>query len=90
MYAIQKPCHMPTKSPMRSITATATGHGILLSIMMAPILPARQITEPTERSMLPPVRMQRSIPVPSTNTYAFCEIKLSMLIGNNDLPSVMK
>ena len=66
--AIQKPCHMPMRSPITSITITATGHGMLLSIMMAPTPPAKQTTEPTARSMLPPVRMQRSIPVARTNT----------------------
>ena len=38
------------------------------AIMTAPIPPVKQTTEPTARSIFPPVRMQSSIPAARTNT----------------------
>ena len=56
--------------------------------MVAPTAPTKHTTEPTDRSMFPPVRMQSSIPVARTNTYAFCAIRLLMFWGRRIFPSV--
>ena len=40
-------------------------------IILPPTAATKHTTEPTERSMLPPVRIQNSIPVARINTYAF-------------------
>ena len=39
--------------------------------------------------MLPPVRIQSSIPVARTNTYAFCEIRLLTFMGSRIAPPVI-
>ena len=83
--AIQKPIARPTSSISRMDTHTFTP---LFSISVAPTAPTKQTIEPTERSMLPPVRIHNNIPVASTNTYAFCAIKLLMFCGSNIFPPV--
>ena len=50
--------------------------------------PTKHTTEPTERSILPPVRIANNIPVARTYTYAFCAIRLAMFCGINNLPPV--
>ena len=88
-YAIQKACHAPIRRPIRSIIIDAAqGFIPLLSINVAPTAPAKQTTEPTERSMLPPVKIHNNIPVARTNTYAFWEIKLLTFCGRRILPPV--
>ena len=66
--AIQKPWNAPMATPVTSITATATHMLAPACIITAPMAPVKHTTEPTDRSMLPPVRMQQSMPAPSTNT----------------------
>ena len=60
----------------------------LLDISTQPTAAAKQTTEPTDRSMLPPVRIHNSIPAASTNTYPFWEIRLLMLPGFREPPLV--
>ena len=88
-YAIQKPCHAPTRIPPMSMTITANTQLISLSIMTAPIPPMKQTTEPQARSILPPVKIQRSMPAARTNTYAFCEIRLFTFCARSILPPVI-
>ena len=61
----------------------------ILTMRTAPIAPTKQTTEPTERSILPPVRIQSSIPVARINTYAFCEIRLLTFMGSRIAPPVL-
>ncbi len=42
-----------------------------VSIIVAPMEPTKQTTEPMDKSILPPVKIQNNIPDASTNTYAF-------------------
>ena len=87
--AIQNPWKYPIRRPITSIASTAI-HTLrpLLSIT-APTPPAKQTTDPTARSMLPPVRIHMSIPVARTNTYAFCDIRLLIFCAYRILPSVV-
>ena len=70
--AIQKPWNTPTARPMASMTTTAIGqvlYQFLPPVMITqPTAAVKQTTEPTDRSMLPPVRMHSSIPDARTNT----------------------
>ena len=66
--AIQKPWNTPMARPMASMTSTASHMFAPLSIITQPMDAVKQTTEPTDRSMLPPVSMQHSIPAASTNT----------------------
>ncbi len=87
--AIQKPCHMPTTSPTASTIRTAGSVGMCMSTINTPaIAEANATTEPTDRSMFPPVRMHRSMPMPSTNTYMFCKIRFVTFRGFSIVPSV--
>ena len=54
--------------PTISMASTASHMFMPFCIITAPTVPAKQTTEPTDRSMLPPVRMHISMPVASTNT----------------------
>ena len=88
-YAIQNAWKAPMRIPIANIASTVTMKGALyLVIRIAPTAPVKQTTEPTERSMLPPVSMQSSIPVARMNTYAFCEIRFDTFIGRRIAPPV--
>ena len=58
------------------------------AIITQPTAAVKQTTEPTDRSMLPPVRMHISIPVASTKTYAFSAIRPVRLEGRRIIPSL--
>ena len=81
-YAIQKPCHIPTAMPaIRHSTMdryTFQCHTII-------ICPAKALmsatTEPTARSMLPPVRIHSSIPTARITTYAFWNTTLDTFMA---------
>ena len=66
--AIQKPWNAPISRPDTSITTTAIHMLAPACIITAPMAPVKQTTEPTDRSMLPPVSMQHSMPAASTKT----------------------
>ena len=66
--AIQKPWNTPMARPMASMTSTASHIFVPEAIITQPMAAVKHTTEPTDRSMLPPVRMHISIPVASTNT----------------------
>ena len=74
--------------PMTNMTATASHIFMPPAISSAPMAPVKHTTEPTERSMLPPVRMQSSMPVARIKTYAFCAIRLVMFWGLRIFPPV--
>ena len=87
--AIQNPWNAPIAVPIRTIVRIASQTGTLrFTIRMAPTAPTKQTTDPTERSMLPPVKIHKSIPVARMNTYAFCEIRLLTFIGSRIAPPV--
>ena len=65
---IQKPWNAPMARPASSITSTASHMFHPAFISLQPTAAVKHNTEPTDRSMLPPVRMQHSMPVASTNT----------------------
>ena len=68
MWPIQKPCQMPrTSEQTRQIRMTRTAFHPAAS-SWAPIAPIKQTVEPTERSMLPPVRIHSSMPQAMTRT----------------------
>ena len=50
--------------------------------------PIRPTTEPTDRSMLPPVRMHSSMPMARMMTYAFWKMRLLTFMGLSSLPPV--
>ena len=86
---MQYPWKAPIAIPIASITTIASAMGSLLfTIITAPIAPTRHTTDPTERSMFPPVSIQSSIPVASMKTYAFCAIKLFTFWGSMSIPFV--
>ena len=85
--AIQKPWKAPIRKPIASMISTATHMLTPDAISVQPTAPAKQTTDPTDRSMLPPVRMHISIPVASTNTYAFSAIRPVILGGRRISPS---
>ena len=66
--AIQKPWKAPMARPMASMASTASHIFMPLSIITQPMAAVKQTTEPTDRSMLPPVSMHSSMPAASTNT----------------------
>ena len=76
--AIQNPCHIPIARPMSIIIMNAITKFMFLSRTTPPTAPTKHTTEPTARSMLPPVRIQSSIPVARTKTYAFWDKRLFM------------
>ena len=58
--------------------------GILAStISLPPIAPTRQTTEPTDKSMLPPVKIHSNIPAARIKTYEFCRMMFVMFEGVN-------
>ena len=66
--AIQKPWKTPMARPISSMTRTVTHILAPAAIIVQPTAAVKQTTEPTDRSMLPPVRMHSSMPVARTNT----------------------
>ena len=53
-YAIQKPCHAPTRAPTTRQRTAATGQGRPHCVIITPaIAPLKATTEPTDRSMWP-------------------------------------
>ena len=66
--AIQNPWKVPIPKPISSMTKTVSHMLIPEAIITQPTAAVKHTTEPTDRSMLPPVRMHISIPVASTNT----------------------
>ena len=74
---------------MASMASTATHMFTSLSISTQPMAAVKQTTEPTDKSMLPPVRIHSSMPAARTNTYAFWAIRLLMLPGRRFFPPVM-
>ena len=64
MYAIKKPWKAPIKVPIKRQRQIASQTGIPRFTMNTPAsAPTRATTEPTDKSMLPPVRIHKSIPV---------------------------
>ena len=59
-----------------------------VTIIFPPTAPTKQTTEPTDRSIFPPVRIQNNIPVARINTYAFCTIRLLTFWGRSIFPPV--
>ena len=61
---MQKPWKAPIRVPIKRQRQIASHTGIPRFTMNTPArAPTRATTEPTDKSMLPPVRIQRSIPV---------------------------
>ena len=54
--------------PMASMMITASHMFMPPAMRRAPTAPVKHTTEPTERSMLPPVRIHRSMPVARMKT----------------------
>ena len=48
----------------------------------------RQSVEPTDKSTLPPVSIQRSIPQAIISTYAFCKSRFDIFCARRSLPPV--
>ena len=63
--------------PVSNITSIVRyGFILLRTIILPPTAATKHTTEPTERSILPPVRIQNNIPVARINTYAFWATRL--------------
>ena len=52
------------------------------------IAPINATTEPTERSMLPPVKIHKVIPIARIITYPFWRIKFATFCGFKSVPVV--
>ena len=75
--------------PTRSITIIVRyGFILLRTIILPPTAATKHTTEPTDRSMLPPVKIQNSIPVARINTYAFWATRLFTFCGRSITPFV--
>ena len=77
-----------TKPAMRERTIAIQIGISILRMKMADRAPTRPTTEPTERSMLPMVRMHKSIPIARIKTYAFCWMRFEILRGLSKTPLV--
>ena len=79
---MKNPCHAPIRAPtIRQMMIEGRTGQPMLTMRIPATAPTRQIIEPTERSMLPPVRIQRSIPVARITTHAFWLMRFVMFAG---------
>ena len=87
-YATQNPCHAPTATPTTSAATMPTHHGWPCWITRtAETAPVSATTEPTDRSMCPPM-IRMTIPIARTRMYEYWRTMLVMLPGLSSTPSV--
>ena len=89
IYPIQKPCHIPISTEStRQMIMTRYAFILCFDMSWAAMAPTRQTVEPTERSILPPVSIHKSIPQAITSTYAFWSRRFERFCASRSFCSV--